>query len=198
MVDTASSTSFLIGVAFKKSPRTFINLELNMASTTVCENCKFWNETGGTDEGLVGNVAATRLPRKLWMVRRTTKSDLPPGPQPARISGAVIMRSVRWRPKNCSSAWQPSKSWKPPERLKKAHSGMGLADILGIWLNLKIAPILKIAKIPSTKVQIPNKYQHAAQAPALRVIEIKNPKQKKSPRSFDWLRICFGHWSLGF
>ena len=25
-----------------------------MNKTRVCENCKFWNETGGTDEGLVG------------------------------------------------------------------------------------------------------------------------------------------------
>ena len=55
---------------------------------------------------------------------------------------------------------------------------MGLADKFCIWLNLIIAPILKIDKIPSTKIQIPNKYQHAAQAPALRLIEIKNPKQK--------------------
>ena len=27
---------------------------MNMEKTTVCENCKFWNETGGTDEGLIG------------------------------------------------------------------------------------------------------------------------------------------------
>ena len=25
-----------------------------MGKATVCENCKFWIETGGTDEGLVG------------------------------------------------------------------------------------------------------------------------------------------------
>jgi hypothetical protein len=25
-----------------------------MAKATVCENCKSWYETGGTDEGLVG------------------------------------------------------------------------------------------------------------------------------------------------
>ena len=25
-----------------------------MKKTTVCENCKFWIETGGTDDGLVG------------------------------------------------------------------------------------------------------------------------------------------------
>jgi hypothetical protein len=25
-----------------------------MKKTTVCENCKFWSETGGTDDGLVG------------------------------------------------------------------------------------------------------------------------------------------------
>ena len=25
-----------------------------MNDTNICENCKFWNETGGTDEGLVG------------------------------------------------------------------------------------------------------------------------------------------------
>lgn len=25
-----------------------------MGKANVCENCKFWNETGGTDEGLVG------------------------------------------------------------------------------------------------------------------------------------------------
>jgi hypothetical protein len=25
-----------------------------MGKATVCENCKFWVETGGTDEGLVG------------------------------------------------------------------------------------------------------------------------------------------------
>jgi len=25
-----------------------------MGNTNVCENCKFWTETGGTDEGLVG------------------------------------------------------------------------------------------------------------------------------------------------
>lgn len=25
-----------------------------METTNVCESCKFWNETGGTDEGLVG------------------------------------------------------------------------------------------------------------------------------------------------
>ncbi len=27
---------------------------MNMEKTNVCENCKFWHETGGTDEGLVG------------------------------------------------------------------------------------------------------------------------------------------------
>jgi hypothetical protein len=25
-----------------------------MGTSAVCENCKYWNETGGTDEGLVG------------------------------------------------------------------------------------------------------------------------------------------------
>jgi len=35
----------------------------------------------------------------------------------------------------------------------------------------------KIIKIPSTKKQIPNKCQHAAQAPALRVTQIQNSKQ---------------------
>ena len=25
-----------------------------MGTTAVCEHCKYWNETGGTDEGLVG------------------------------------------------------------------------------------------------------------------------------------------------
>ena len=38
---------------------------------------------------------------------------------------------------------------------------------------------MKIMKIPSTKIQISNKYQHAAQAPALRVTEIQNSKQTK-------------------
>jgi hypothetical protein len=33
-------------------------------------------------------------------------------------------------------------------------------------------------KIPSTKYQISNKSQHAAQAPALRVIQIQKSKQK--------------------
>jgi len=33
-------------------------------------------------------------------------------------------------------------------------------------------------KIPSTKNQISNKFQHAAQAPALRVTQIQNPKRK--------------------
>jgi hypothetical protein len=28
--------------------------EKKMAETNVCENCRFWTETGGTDEGLVG------------------------------------------------------------------------------------------------------------------------------------------------
>ena len=28
--------------------------EMNMGKTNVCENCKFWNEIGGTDDGLVG------------------------------------------------------------------------------------------------------------------------------------------------
>jgi len=33
-----------------------------------------------------------------------------------------------------------------------------------------------VTEIPSTKYQIPNKYQHAAQAPALRVTQIQNFK----------------------
>jgi hypothetical protein len=36
---------------------------------------------------------------------------------------------------------------------------------------------MKITKIPSIKNQIPNKFQHAAQAPALRVMQIQNSKQ---------------------
>ncbi len=35
-----------------------------------------------------------------------------------------------------------------------------------------------IGEIPNHKYQIPNKSQHAAQAPALRVTEIQNPKRK--------------------
>jgi hypothetical protein len=38
---------------------------------------------------------------------------------------------------------------------------------------------MKINKIPSTKKQISNKHQHAAQAPALRVTEIQNSKPAK-------------------
>jgi hypothetical protein len=36
---------------------------------------------------------------------------------------------------------------------------------------------MKIMKIPSTKIQISNKSQHAAQALALRVTEIQNTKK---------------------
>jgi len=38
---------------------------------------------------------------------------------------------------------------------------------------------MEVIKISSTKKQIPNKYQHAAQAPALRVAKIQNSKQTK-------------------
>jgi hypothetical protein len=37
-----------------------------------------------------------------------------------------------------------------------------------------------LAKIPNNKSQKTNKYQHAAQAPALRVTKIQNPKQKNN------------------
>jgi len=37
-----------------------------------------------------------------------------------------------------------------------------------------------IKEISNNKFQKTNKYQHAAQAPALRVTEIQNPKQKNN------------------
>ena len=39
-----------------------------------------------------------------------------------------------------------------------------------------------VGEIPKHKYQIPNKSQHAAQAPALRVIEIPKYKQKNDPK----------------
>jgi hypothetical protein len=38
-------------------------------------------------------------------------------------------------------------------------------------------------EIPNNKFEMTNKFQHAAQAPALRVTEIQNPKQKTTALS---------------
>ena len=53
--------------------------ELNMEETNVCEKCKYWHETGGTDEGLVGEC------------RRNS-------PSPKTLDGAVdtIIRFAAW------------------------------------------------------------------------------------------------------
>jgi len=40
--------------------------------------------------------------------------------------------------------------------------------------------VVELVEIPNNKFQITNKFQHAAQAPALRVTEIQNPKQKNN------------------
>jgi len=48
-------------------------------------------------------------------------------------------------------------------------------------------------KIPSTKNQISNKSQHAAQAPALSVTQIQNPKHKGPAR-----KPVRHFWSLKF
>jgi len=44
---------------------------------------------------------------------------------------------------------------------------------------------MKVMEIPSTKNQISNKYQHAAQAPALRVTKIQNSKQTQWSRDIN-------------
>jgi hypothetical protein len=58
-----------------------------MEKTDVCENCKFWNETGGTDDGLVGEC------------RRNS-------PLPATLNGAVdsIIRFAAW-PATAQHQW---------------------------------------------------------------------------------------------
>jgi hypothetical protein len=61
-------------------------------------------------------------------------------------------------------------------------------------------------KIPSIKTRFPNKYQHAAQAPALRVTKIQ--KERDNGRESIWdlyvsllefrIWILFGIWRLVF
>ena len=58
-----------------------------MDNTQICENCKFWNETGGTDEGLVGECRRNSpIP---------TTIDGPPGTK---------MRFAAW-PATAQSQW---------------------------------------------------------------------------------------------
>ena len=58
-----------------------------MGQTNLCENCKFWNETGGTDDGLVGEC------------RRNS-------PHPATVEGApdTKIRFAAW-PAVSQSQW---------------------------------------------------------------------------------------------
>jgi hypothetical protein len=58
-----------------------------MKKTSICENCKFWIETGGTDEGLVGEC------------RRNS-------PVPVTLDGAVdaMIRFAAW-PVTAQSQW---------------------------------------------------------------------------------------------
>ena len=58
-----------------------------MEKTNVCENCKFWNETGGTDAGLVGECHHH-------------------APSPIILEGAVdtIMRFAAW-PSTAQNQW---------------------------------------------------------------------------------------------
>jgi len=52
-------------------------------------------------------------------------------------------------------------------------------------------------EIPNHKYQIPNKSQHAAQAPALHVTEIQNPKHVHDLQE-QTFQTCLGHWILEF
>ncbi len=50
--------------------------------------------------------------------------------------------------------------------------------IVKINLKVSVHRVVEFVEIPNNKSQMTNKLQHAAQAPALRVTEIQNSKQK--------------------